>query len=290
MRYTAIESAETVAFLRALAVTDASLATPCSDTHARHFLGSKNRGLLDWLPHSVLKALVGRIAPGSYDFTIARTRHFDEALLAGLRRGIDQVVILGAGYDSRALRFERELAGIQVFELDHPGTQARKIELLNKAADPLPRNLKLIAIDFARQSFADVLAANGFRADRKTLFLWEGVSYYLPEAAISDVLTFVSRCARGSSIIFDYATATFVAGDTGTHGGRQVARWLKKIGEPFLFGLDPAKSAAFLAHCGLQVLSHLGPADLERLYLARVGGGSCGKALGHVCIIEGASI
>ncbi|HEX3872085.1 MAG TPA: SAM-dependent methyltransferase, partial [Pirellulales bacterium] len=226
MRYTAIESAETVAFLRALAVTDASLAAPCCDTHARHFLGSKNRGLLDWLPHSVLKALICRIAPGSYDFTVARTRHFDEALLAGLRRGIDQVVILGAGYDSRALRFERELAGIPIFELDHPGTQARKIKLSNKASGRLPRNLKLIAIDFARQSFADVLTANGFRSDCKTLFLWEGVSYYLPEAAVSDVLAFVSHCARGSSITFGYAIATFVAGDTSTYGGRQVARWL----------------------------------------------------------------
>ena len=97
----AIQSAETVAALRALAGSEAGLVTPCRDLFARHFLSLKNRLLLNFAPQGLLRSVIERMSPGSYCFTIARTRHFDEALLAGVRAGVKQVVILGAGYDSR---------------------------------------------------------------------------------------------------------------------------------------------------------------------------------------------
>src|SRR6185436_20959758 len=127
---TAIQSAETLAALRALAVGEQHLATPCIDRFARQFLSLKSRLLLALTPQRILSKLIERAAPGSYCFAIARTRHFDEALLAALRDGVEQVVILGAGYDSRAFRFADELSGITVFEVDHPGTQARKRAIL----------------------------------------------------------------------------------------------------------------------------------------------------------------
>jgi methyltransferase (TIGR00027 family) len=283
---TAIQSAETVAALRALAGTERGLATPCRDLFAKHFLGLKSRLMLQLAPQSLLRALIERAAPGSYCFTIARTRHFDEALLAGLRAGVEQVVILGAGYDSRAFRFKDELRGVKVFELDHPGTQARKKQLLAARNAELPENLTLIGIDFAKQSFHKLLHEYGFRREAKTLFLWEGVSYYLPLQAVDEVLSFTADCAPGSSIVFDYALQSFVDGDTRTYGGEQIARWLKKIGEPFLFGLNPADAQGFLAKRGLRVISHVGPADIERLYLATQRNRPLGRTLGHVRIIE----
>ncbi len=283
---TAIQSAETVAALRALAGTERDLATPCRDLFAKHFLGLKSRLMLRLTPQGVLRALIEKAAPGSYCFTIARTRHFDEALLAGLRAGIEQVVILGAGYDSRAFRFKDELRGVKVFELDHPGTQTRKKQLLAGRNAELPENLTLIGIDFAKQSFRKLLPEHGFRHDAKTLFLWEGVSYYLPLEAVDDVLKFVADCAPGSSIVFDYALQSFVDGDTRTYGGEQIARWLKKIGEPFLFGLYPADAQRFLANRGLRVVSHVGPSDLERMYLTTQRNRPLGRTLGHVRIIE----
>ena len=286
----AIQSAETVAALRALACTEHGLATPCRDLFAKHFLGTKNRLLLEFAPQRFLRGLIERRSPGSYYFTIARTRHFDEALLAGLRAGVEQVVILGAGYDSRAFRFKDELRGVQVFELDHPGTQARKKQLLEASNAKVPANLTLIGIDFAKQSFRKLLPEHGFRSDAKTLFLWEGVSYYLPLAAVDDVLKFVADCATGSSVVFDYALQSFVDGDTGTYGGKQIARWLKKIGEPFLFGLNPASAQSFLARRGLRVVSHVGPSDIERLYLATQKDRPLGRTLGHVRIIEAQTI
>jgi methyltransferase (TIGR00027 family) len=288
-QHTAIQSAETVAALRAIAGSEQELATPCRDLFAKHFLSLKSRVLMALTPQRVLRTLIERAAPGSYCFTIARTRHFDEALLAGLRAGVQQVVILGAGYDSRAFRFRNELRGVRVFELDHPGTQARKIELLATSNTELPPNVRLIGIDFAKQSFGEMLAQYGFSREAKTLFLWEGVSYYLPAQAVDEVLGYVAGCGKGSAIVFDYALQSFVDGDTGTYGGEQIARWLKKIGEPFLFGLNPSDAPRFLAKRGLRVVSHVGPSDLERMYLTTQRNRPLGRTLGHVRIIEAQS-
>src|SRR6185503_11837805 len=139
----------------------------------------RSRILARVLPQFLLKGLFDRVAPGSYCFTIARTRHFDEALLAACRNGVEQVVLLGAGYDSRAFRFADELSGITVFEVDHPGTQARKRAILEAGGKALG-NLRYVPLDFTVGSLEKALADAGFVPGRRTLFLWEGVSYYLP--------------------------------------------------------------------------------------------------------------
>ena len=127
-------------------------------------------------------------APGSYCFAITRTRHFDEILLSEIRSGIEQVVLLGAGYDSRAFRFQDELEGVSVYEIDHPGTQARKKRILEKVCKQAPRTCSYLSVDFNRQSLQTALADRGFSREKKTLFLWEGVSYYLPQPVVEGVL------------------------------------------------------------------------------------------------------
>jgi methyltransferase (TIGR00027 family) len=281
---TAIASAETMAFLRALVAGEDSLIVRCEDHFAKHFLGRKNRLLagLAWRP--LLRRIIELAAPGSYGFAITRTRHFDEALVSESRAGIEQVVLLGAGYDSRPFRFRQTLANIRVFEIDHPGTQMRKRRMLQRVEPPSPANLCYIPVDFNRQSLQQALAEHGFSLQKRTLFLWEGVSYYLPQRVVEGVLDFVSRCAAGSSIVFDYATKAFVNGDTSTYGGREVARWLKRIREPFVFGLDRGETEAFVASRGLALVSDVGPAELERLYLRTTAGPLLGRTLGHVRI------
>jgi O-methyltransferase involved in polyketide biosynthesis len=98
----------------------------------------------------------------------------------------------------------------------------------------------------------------------------------------SDILNLVGSCAPGSAIAFDYAVARFVNGDHDSYGGRQVARWLRKIGEPFRFGLDPVDTRGFLQARGLTLLSDWGPEQSEHAYLARHDGGRPGRTLGHV--------
>ena len=288
-RTAAIASAETLATLRAVVSNETRLTVKCEDRFAKAFVRTKNRILASVLPHALLKKLFDVVAPGSYGFTIARTRHFDEAVLAACRSGVQQVVLLGAGYDSRAFRFKDALAGVTIFEVDHPGTQTRKQRILRTSFGKLPANLHYVPVDFTRDSLAAALSQCGFARNRRTLFLWEGVSYYLPESAVRSVLDFVAGCAPGSSIMFDYAIRSFVDGDASTFGGRQVADWLKRIGEPFLFGLDPAETSTFLAARKMRVLSDLGPEELERRYLGMKDGSSLGRILGHVRIAHAQS-
>jgi methyltransferase (TIGR00027 family) len=278
----AIASAEMLAALRAAATHERALAEPCQDTLAHRFVGPSLRRLAEFRPHFLLKHILRLRAPGSYPFAVARTRHFDQLLQAELRSGTRQVVMLGAGYDSRARRFAGELANVIVFELDHPATQARKRQLLDEAGLQWPDNVRFVPVDFARENFGERLAAAGFDPGRRTLFLWEGVSYYLPEAVVASVLAFVATCAPGSAIAFDYAVRSFVAGDHSTYGGKQVARWLEEIGEPFLFGLNADETAGFLEAHRLMLESDLGPKDVEHLYLRTHRGRTLGATLGHV--------
>ncbi len=143
----AIQSAETVAALRAAAANETALAFACGDRFAKHFVGPRQR-LLTGAPQSLVRWALERAAPGSYGYIIARTRCFDEALLAETADGIQQVVILGAGYDSRALRFRRELKDVHVFEVDHPGTQMRKLAMLSRAVRDLPKDVHYVPVDF----------------------------------------------------------------------------------------------------------------------------------------------
>lgn len=283
-QHTAIRSAETVAALRAMVANESDLAVRCEDRLANRFLSLKYQLLTSIRPQRLLERIMHLAAPGSYCFAIVRTRHFDEILLSQIRSGIEQVVLLGAGYDSRAFRFREQLEGIRVFEIDHPGTQARKKRMLAKACEESPANLSYLSVDFNRQSFQTALSEHGFSREKKTLFLWEGVSYYLPQPVVEGVLDFVSGCAAGSSIVFDYAIKGFVNGDTSTYGGKQVAKWLERIREPFLFGLDAEETGEFLARRKLRVVSDLGPEALEKAYLQTKNGLYLGKTFGHVRI------
>ena len=271
-----------MAFLRALVAGEENLTVRCEDQLAKHFLGPKYRLLAGIGPQALCRRFLEVAAPGSYGFIIARTRHFDEVLLLESRTGIEQMVLLGAGYDSRPFRFRDVLAHMKVFEIDHPETQARKRHMLERVNETSPANLSFIPMDFNRRSLQEVLAEHGFSRDRRTLFLWEGVSYYLPQQVVEALLEFVGGCAPGSSIVFDYATRRFVNGETSTYGGKHVARWLKRIREPFLFGLDPDEIKEFLRRHELHIASDLGSEELEKLYLKTKDGRYLGKTLGHV--------
>lgn len=281
-KHVAIQSAETMAFMRAVVSGEKDLTVKSEDRLARHFISSKYRLLISISLQSTLRRVLEFVVPGSYGFTIARTRHFDEVLLSESRAGIEQVVLLGAGYDSRPFRFREALRNIKVFEIDHPGTQARKRRLLARIEESVPANVSFIPVDFNEQTLQDALANHGFSRDKKTLFLWEGVSYYLPRPVVEGVLDFIAGCAAGSSVVFDYATKAYVDGDTSTCGGKQLARWLKRVREPFVFGLDPRDTREFLSSHELGTVSDLGPEDLADAYLKAADGRRIGRLFGHI--------
>lgn len=202
-----------------------------------------------------------------YWFHLARTRHIDALLNAALDDGVEQVVFLAAGYDSRAYRFSDRLKGKRVFEVDLQGTQARKLERLEKAGVAVPDNLSFASIDFNKYQLADVLLAAGFDPRLKTFFNWEGVSYYLPERSVAEVLRFVNtRAAVGSRVAFDYMLKSLIDGDYSSYGGRQVIKGFNKVREPALFGFRAGATESFLKTHSFRVLSDLGPEELQASY------------------------
>src|SRR5262249_10896737 len=135
--------------------------------------------------------LYARMAPGALEFILAREQYIDDFLKACLSEGLDQVVILGAGFDTRAYR----IPGIdktRVFEVDHPATQEVKLKKLRKVIDPLPSYVTFVSADFNTQTLDERLAASGYDERCKTLFIWQGVTYFLTAEGIDSTLAFIA--------------------------------------------------------------------------------------------------
>jgi methyltransferase (TIGR00027 family) len=209
-----------------------------------------------------------------------RTRHIDEVLGDSLAAGIDQIVLLGAGLDSRAYRFD-VLRRMRVFELDLPQTQEYKKDRIRDVLGSLPDHVSYVPIDFTTQDLAAVLRGAGYDATRKTLFIWEGVSMYIPEGAVDATLRTVMRNgASGSRIVFDYFLQTAL--DSSTSALRDVSKIVAKVGEPFIFGVAGNDARAFVTARGLRVLSDFGSAELGKRYLP-AGVGMPSPSANRIC-------
>jgi methyltransferase (TIGR00027 family) len=178
-----------------------------------------------------------------------RTRAFDEALLDALHDGARQIVVLGAGFDSRGYRFERELRGVRFMEVDYPPTQEYKKERVKEILGKLPATVAYVPMDFTKDSLLTQLTRSGYSERNKTFFLWEGVVFYLPETAVKDTLHFVrDHAARGSRLAFNY---TYAHDRNVNNPDSLYARW----GEPWLFGFPDDGAASYVRREGLDVLS-----------------------------------
>ena len=196
-----------------------------------------------------------------------RTRHIDDVLAQGMGSGITQVVILGAGLDSRAYRFDG-LRTLRVFELDLPQTQAYKKKRVSDVFGQLPSHVTYVPIDFAKQSLDDVLIPAGYDRRKKTFFIWEGVTMYIPETAVDATLRAVVRnAASGSQLVFDY----FLESALKARGSvlQDVGRIYASVGEPFVFGVPGQDASAFVQVRGLTLVSDFGSADLGARYLPK---------------------
>jgi methyltransferase (TIGR00027 family) len=260
-------TAEAVALVRAIETARPSGDRLFSDPHANAFLGVGARVGLALAGSRLLRPAIDvfdRIAYGQRAFVLARTALIDAALAAALTRGVAQVLILGAGYDSRAYR----IPGIErarVFEVDHPDTQARKRELLGRQGTGLAERVTFVSVDFDRQSLAERLEDAGFRRGALTFVIWEGVSEYLRAEAVDATLAYLARAtAPGSEIVFTYLDLALLDGTRDFRGGKLHLAAVRRGGEPFTFGIDPGKLGAFLADRGFELLDDPTADELAR--------------------------
>jgi methyltransferase (TIGR00027 family) len=229
--------------------------------------------------------LYERKLPGAYLYTIARTKHIDAVLRQELEEGTGQVVILGAGYDSRAYRFHDAFPVARFFEVDYPATSARKLQKVTAVFGRRPDYVNYLAVDLIVNRLDAALVGVGYNPTRRTLFICEGVTMYLTAAAVDETLACVARrSGSGSAIVFDYGFRSILEGDSTLYGAAEAIRNVRRRGEPFLFGIDAGGAGAFLTDRGLECVSDQGPTDLERTYLTRSDGSLFGRAVGYWAI------
>ena len=183
-----------------------------------------------------------------------RLRYVDHVLAAEAGR-LDQLVLLGAGYDSTALRHELP---IRVFELDAPTTQRAKRDVIERRGLRLRTPVVWCPCDLELDSPAEVLGQAGFDPGGRTLTVWLGVSYYLTReafrAGLHDVAAFT---APGGKLLWDYMDPEVIDGTTQWVGGRRAAEWVARRDEPYLLGLTLDDVRQELEDAGLALAEHL---------------------------------
>ena len=167
---------------------------------------------------------------------LARTRFIDEALRRAVENGTKQIVILGAGFDTRPYRFRELLQHCRVIEIDAERTQEYKKRRLRAARVDVPPNLTYARCDFAVDSLSEVLLAAGYKADEKTFYIWEGVCMYLSEESVRQTLrTIATESMSGSSLVLDYANRVGI--EIGVKYPQGTAAIAAAWGEPWIFGV-----------------------------------------------------
>ncbi len=220
--------------------------------------------------HGLITWLIDSRWPGARSSGVARNRLIDDALVKALQDGIDQVVILGAGFDCRAYR----IPGIdrtRVYEVDHPSTLTVKHERLRRVLGKLPTHVVLAEIDFNHQRLGDVLAGAGFDASRRTFFIWEGVTNYLSGEAVDATLRFISTVEVGSLLIFTYIHQGVLDDPAGFAGTHNLIQLLQKEDETWTFRIYPAELPSYLEERGFALIEEIGSVEYRARYIKSAG-------------------
>ena len=203
---------------------------------------------------------------GIYGTQVCRTRYDDDAIRAGLSQGIDQVVILGAGLDTRPYRLP-EMIEAKVFEVDLPVVQNKKKKKLQEFLGHLPENVTYIPIDFATQTLESVFDGTSFDPSKPAMFVWEGVTQYLSEEDVRRTLSFVGKSAPGSIIVFTYVLKSIIERRSDIPGAEKMLDWVAKNNAVWHFGLEPSSIQAYLQPFHLTLIEDVGNADYQERYL-----------------------
>ena len=194
---------------------------------------------------------------------MARTRFIDDAITAGLREQIQQIVILGAGFDCRAYRLPG-LRSVGVFEVDHPDTLASKRSVWTRLGRV--SHVRFVPTDFNQRDLPLAMASAGYREPARTFFLWEGVTNYLSEAAVDATLRWCARASPGSQVLFTYVHRDVLTKPGAFTGTEKLFASLEKFGEKWTFGIEPRELRTFLAARGLALETDLGASEYRERY------------------------
>jgi len=208
--------------------------------------------------------------PGLRNYIVARTRHFDDVITLAAKTGLLQLVILGAGYDTRAYRIGELRDRVRVFELDHPDTQQIKKEKVREIFGGLPGDVVYVPVDLETQGFGNLLLESGYSPEKKTLFVMEGVIMYLTPPAIDAILSFVvNNSGKNSAVLFDYPEKTGDTDSSSREMRADLGNHTARGGEPILFSMPREGPGAFLRARGFSRLRITSGEEYRGLYFNR---------------------
>ncbi len=288
-------SALEVTAYRAIGAKHPDAAIRNGDSLAERFLGPNERDILKKGGSDLVLAGLAMGTEAAWDslgvrkaFAFAvhvRTRHIDAVFEDSLKAGARQVVILGAGLDSRAYRPPDNVRRTKVFEVDFPPTQEYKKKRVLELMGSLPGHVAYVPIDFTKDDLGTVLAKAGYDRALKTVFVWEGVTFYIPEEAVDATLRFVAtNSPPGSRIVFDYFLASGLKVPTAAL--KDTMKRLEAVREPLIFGLPDEDPEGFITRRGLVIGSNDPMKELMLRYLPKAqlaSGQDLGNARAYIC-------
>jgi methyltransferase (TIGR00027 family) len=222
---------------------------------------------------------------GIYEYVIARTKYIDKIFKESIENGIEQILIFGAGFDSRAIRFAEKNIKTKIFELDSLYTQTAKIKQFRKRGISIPKNTIFIPIDFHVDSLSEKLELNGFKRNKTTLFILEGIIQYLNKEAVDELFKLIYELAVPESrVIFDYVYASVLRRENIYYGEKDIYGRVNSAQEPWLFGIEKGGMEAFLKNYNFQLIQNLNSEDLEKMFFRNESGNVVARINGTHCI------
>jgi len=267
---TASRTAQYMALYRALETRRPRSRRLFTDPYAIYFLdrGYRLACRVSSFPpaESLFYRIMQRRIPGALASGIARTRYIDELLEQTIRQGVRQVIILGAGFDTRALRLDC-LQTVPVIEIDHPDTARRKLQTLKEISPSSSRNIRYLQLDFNQQDLDSLLLKEAIDTTIPTVLIWEGVTNYLQQGAIDKTFAFAGKFPKGSSIIFTYIDKKVLADPSSFFGAERLLKDLDRIEERWTFGFTPEDLPSYLQSFRFRLLEDTGAAGYREKYL-----------------------
>ncbi|PSL43142.1 methyltransferase (TIGR00027 family) [Chitinophaga niastensis] len=261
-------TAQYMALFRALETTRSHKKRLFTDKYATSFLdnGLKAAVWLCMIPgwRSIAESIIRKKIPGALSSGIARTKYIDELLQQSVSNGAQQVLILGAGFDTRGLRLPF-LKTVPVIEIDHPNTSRFKLAKLGSLKTQA--GIHYYQIDFNEQSLDQLGALHHFDYSLQTAIIWEGVTNYLHKEAIDNTFTFLQQFAPGSAVIFTYVHEEVLENPAVFYGGEKLLQDVSELEEKWTFGFNPAALKDYLQRYNFTLLEDLGAMEYRNKYM-----------------------
>ncbi|MEH7109637.1 class I SAM-dependent methyltransferase [Bacillus sp. JJ1764] len=198
---------------------------------------------------------------------VSRARYAEDGLLAAIKRGFSQYVILGAGLDTFALRQKNLPNDFMIYEVDHPATQAFKMSRLKELGIEIPKNVRFVPVDFTHDSLREELKNIGYHEQKLTYFSLLGVVMYLRKRDFYKLLSTISEMTvSGSSFVFDYLDDTAFHDKLASEKLIQMRQITAQTGEKMVTGFDPFELDFEIQDCNMLVYENLAPENIEEMY------------------------